>query len=458
MEGLKNTLFFHKSEGSYLEQIKNNSSEKTSFIIEALYSKKMPEGENGKCIILELGPGGGESMKEIEKAAKDAGAELIAVDFIPEVVAFARKKNPTLEGIVADGGVLPIKDNTISAINASAVFHEISSYGTFNLNEGEKIYGKETVKKVLVEANRVLVHDGILAYRDVLAPKEGIDKIKTVEYAEKSWIYFCKYFLEYFKKSQKTNIYKEDDISMREDARSLSIAAPAGVHREIQRHYITFRDYLRTIAKDKIGIKIEKKSWIDKQNGLKNLTIEIETEFSEMINKYKAKELEKSEKTTSYEISSDEFDRFYDEAIAYFFHQAETKTNRGELFSHELRRWSNREGGESYVYGNFSDMLLMATEVFIENHDMKSDEEPYVLFPKALTDMRVASRAYYNYYLNDVLESPEYDGKQMICFRKIKASKALEISEKIKKSNTEGSLVDNKTLDKIIDQLKNALK
>jgi len=50
------------------------------------------------------------------------------------------KKETGIEGVSADAGVLPFASESISAINASAIFHEISSYGTNgHIEEGKRL-------------------------------------------------------------------------------------------------------------------------------------------------------------------------------------------------------------------------------------------------------------------------------------------------------------------------------
>jgi len=192
----------NKESGDYLRQIRNNIPEKVNVIEQYLDNHSLPKTKDGKIKIIELGTGGGQSLQHIKRHIVDSvDVELLAVDIIPSLAA-SLKKEIDIEAVAADAGVLPFANESISAINASAVFHEVSSYGTSNNVENvNTLYGKEALIKTLGELNRVLLPSGIVAYRDVLAPSGDLTKEKTVKYFNESWKYFTKWFAKDFSES-----------------------------------------------------------------------------------------------------------------------------------------------------------------------------------------------------------------------------------------------------------------
>jgi ubiquinone/menaquinone biosynthesis C-methylase UbiE len=263
-----------KESGDYLGQIRNNIQEKTDIVGRALDTGNLPKTKNGVLRLVELGTGGGESLRRLkEKTSNLANTELIAVDIIPELLS-SLKKEIGMEAVASDAGNLPFADESISAVNASAVLHEISSYGTKS-KEGVAIYGKEAVRQALLELNRVLLPEGIIAYRDVLAPVGDLNESKAVEYKGESWELFAKWFLQDFVNSQ-PKIYKQSDIEIQKTGENFSVTAPAGLQREFQRHYLMLRDYLRTVKTREFGVDMLRSVWLNETQGLKSITFSIE--------------------------------------------------------------------------------------------------------------------------------------------------------------------------------------
>lgn len=253
-----------KRADDYLRQIKNSAEEKTELIREELKSNNLPVDSAGRRRILEIGIGGGESLGEIkdELAPNDS---LIAVDIMHDFVAFAKKQHE-INAIVADIAVLPFNNNFLSAINMSAVLHEVSSYGS-KIN-GEKALGLTAVKAALNEAKRVLLPNGLLAYRDVLPPFGGLFVEKTTIYKRVSWEKFVKWFLADFILAGPC-YYKKEGFTYNKSSQGLVLNAPVGLHRELQRHYLMFRDYIRNVMNEKFGLVIHQLRWLNKKEGLK---------------------------------------------------------------------------------------------------------------------------------------------------------------------------------------------
>ena len=175
--------------------------------------------------------------------------------------------------MVADAGLLPFRDKTISAINASAIFHEISTYGV--LRDGNILYGIEAIKKSLEEILRVLAPEGILMYRDVSCPEKRLE-YKTVNYRKKAWTLFIERIVPRILESVEISAPEIiTGFNMKKNGNITIMRGTAQFHREIQRHYITFRDYFRkTIAKE-WGCFVVEEDWKDIENGIKKLNLNI---------------------------------------------------------------------------------------------------------------------------------------------------------------------------------------
>lgn len=408
-----------KESGDYLGQISNNISEKVEILEQEIESRNLPKSPDGKIRIVELGTGGGESLRRInEKAKFDNNIDIIALDIMPSLVSSLKKEIGT-EAVAADAGELPFRDNSISAINASAILHEISSYGT-GLNEvgnivSNKIYGTAAVTKALAEFNRVLTPEGIVAYRDVLAPNGDIKKNKTVEYFHRSWKMFADWFLEDFVKSN-PHFYDKDDLVFITTNEGFKLKTAAGMHREFQRHYLMLRDYLRNVKKNEFGITILRSDWLNEKEGLKSVVFSIDDRLLKMVDLSKY-ETHVSSTGVLYKGNSDDFDKTYDDLIVYYFEQINKLTADGVIFKQLIEVWKEREGMEHYIYGNIADLLKLVSQ--------QTDSSGFILFPESDKSMVVSPRYYYNRYLNQVINNPEFDGKQIIALKKMPKKQAL---------------------------------
>jgi ubiquinone/menaquinone biosynthesis C-methylase UbiE len=402
-----------KESGDYLGQIRNNIQEKTDIVGRALDTGNLPKTKNGVLRLVELGTGGGESLRRLkEKTSNLANTELIAVDIIPELLS-SLKKEIGMEAVASDAGNLPFADESISAVNASAVLHEISSYGTKS-KEGVAIYGKEAVRQALLELNRVLLPEGIIAYRDVLAPVGDLNESKAVEYKGESWELFAKWFLQDFVNSQ-PKIYKQ-----------------SGLQREFQRHYLMLRDYLRTVKTREFGVDMLRSVWLNETQGLKSITFSIE---DRLISKVDLSVFDSHESAGGmvYVGNSDQFDQMYDDLMSYYFSTEDEETT---AFKTLIEDWKEREGSEHYLYGNIIDILEMSISNSIETNS------EYVLFPNSADDVVIAPRFYYNRYLNQVSDNPEKDGKQIIALSKIHRSRVLKSLESLEHSSFNGAVLN----------------
>lgn len=413
-----------KEAGDYLFQISNNVEEKVGVIEAELKVNSLPRDENGHIKIVELGTGGGESLRRLkEQTGANKDVEIIASDIIPRLVS-SLKRELDVKALAVDAGHLPFKDESVSAINASALLHEVSSYGTKEKAsepgvDTKIVRGKKAVIQVLGELNRVLLPGGVVAYRDVLAPRGGdLKSPKRVEYNRKSWESFAKWFLPDFVKDQPQPSYRRVNIED-SDPSGFALVGSAEIQREFQRHYLMLRDYLRTIVSKEFGITTLRAEWADKSAGLKSVTFTVDERIAQHLD-LSLFETHKSSGGMVYRGDSDQFDKLYDDVMEYYFVQMSEDSGEGKRFKSIIDQWKEREGSESYLYGNVNDLLEFSVEASKEN---KSD---YYLLPESPDDIVIAPRFYYDRYLGQVADDPEEDGKQIVTLRKLSRDRAMQ--------------------------------
>lgn len=438
-----------KESGDYLKQIRNNVSEKIGVIDRDLNKKSLPKTKDGRIRIIELGTGGGESLKQLkERMTSLDNVELIAIDIIPKLVA-SLKKEIKVEGVAADAGNLPFANESVSAFNASAVFHEISSYGTSSFlqrKDGAKIlYGREAIVKTLGEFNRVLLPGGRLAYRDVLAPAGNLKEQKTVRYSHKSWRLFAEWFIKNFSDSN-THFYEGTNTNIVDAEGEFVLTSSVGFQREFQRHYIMLRDYLRNVKSQEFGLKIVRSGWLNENEGLKSITFSLDDRLASVVD-LSGFEIHESSGEKIYRGNSDQFDKIYDDVMEYYFTQLDNGSTDGNIFREIIEMWKEREGLEHYVYGNIADMLKFSCEA------TNSANSSWVLFPESISDITTPPRFYYNRYLKQVSDSPEKDGKQIIAFKKISKEQARKTLENLQSSPLSQEILDNETIKQLIKSL-----
>ncbi len=86
-QGLAGSELSKISKG-YLEQLSKNSSEKVGMLLESIQSDELPLC-NGKLRVVEIGPGGGESLKRLQSSVYSKKMELYAIDLFEHI---AKKK------------------------------------------------------------------------------------------------------------------------------------------------------------------------------------------------------------------------------------------------------------------------------------------------------------------------------------------------------------------------------
>lgn len=125
----------------------------------------------------------------------------------------------------------------------------------------------------------------------------------------------------------------------------------------------------------------------------------------------------------------------YDKAIEFYFNKIERGDSDVKKIKKYFEQWKEREGLEYYVYATPSEILTLTYDPGNASSD--------VLFPTKQSDIRVVPRYYYNRYLRQVIDDPEFDGKLILGLRKISCSEARDLIKNIF-SGDEG---DNKVID-----------
>lgn len=421
-----------KESDGYLSQIANNPDEKIGELADAIVNNQLPRASDGRLKILELGTGGGESISVLKKALDGRGdVDVFAADVSVGILRKIQSEQG-VPSVAADAMSLPFKENSLSAINASAVFHEVSSYGSFGSKpetEAEKPYGREAVKRAFIEIQSALMPEGMFTYRDVYCP-DGMFEEKTVSYKSKAWKYFAKWFYPEFLEANARAFPQDGQPRIEENGDSMELTASKHLHRELQRHYLMLRDYLRTQLADNIGLEVVKEGWIDKERGIKTHEFLARSMLYQLL-----KQGEAGYGYGKYAMRSEEYDVLFDKLIEQTLEQ---ELDAGSPIGVELSGWKKREGKEVYTYASIREMLDVACESSAEAKD------GHILFPKIADDIKVLPRDYYNRYLQEVIDVPEFDGKQIVRFHKISLQEALEALDSLENHQMIGDVVSLK--------------
>lgn len=402
-----------KESDGYLSQIANNPDEKIGELAGAIIKDELPKATDGRLKVLELGTGGGESIGALKKSLENRqDVDVFAADVSVGILRKIQSEQGA-PSVAADAMRLPFKENSLSAVNASAVFHEVSSYGSFGSKpetEVEKPYGREAVKRAFIEIQGALMPEGMLAYRDVYCP-DGMFEEKTVSYSSKAWKHFAKWFYPEFLEANTRTFPQDGQPRIEEDGESMKLTASKHLHRELQRHYLMLRDYLRTQLADNIGLEVVKEEWMDKESGIKTHEFLVRGMLYQLL-----KQGEAGEGYGKYTMQSEEYDALFDKLIEQTLEQ---ELGASSSIGVELSGWKKREGKEVYTYASIREMLDVACDSSAEAKD------GYILFPKIADDIKVLPRNYYNRYLQEIVDAPEFDGKQIVRFHKISLQEAL---------------------------------
>ncbi|GGI70650.1 hypothetical protein GCM10011581_04560 [Saccharopolyspora subtropica] len=205
------------------------------------------------------------------------------------------------------------------------------------------------------------------------------------------------------------------DVAHLDTTRCAFISAPLGVFREVQRHYITFRDHAWRPGALGFTPILEghfAHDWIDFRTGHKRVHYTLSgTDWLTATQKTMLRAMSEPY-ADHHTIDGDIFDNITDVALTSFLEAAEL----GEADCTRVwETWRIREGHETYAYLTLDELL----SAFAVNSVQAATDPPTVLMPAQPGDVRRAERRYYNRFLSKRLANPLPDAKQLVLFRSI---------------------------------------
>ncbi|MFG3495299.1 hypothetical protein [Streptomyces sp. NPDC047928] len=422
-----------KSATGYLDVAANShGKEKGEFVYRALRRTRSESPH-----VVEVGPGGGAAVRFLASrlAADPVDRGDVTVTLIEAPGITSRSLTSAIEefnkvgvctlkrGLAQDIGDL--LGEPVDVISASALLHEVYSYGG----------GYSGLHSVMQTLPGVIKPGGFFVYRDVYAVHgASLHERVTQTYAARSWLQFIRVFTPLYL-SEGTHPYhrSSDDPVIRQDGRTIAlsevnpktcavITAPVGLFRELQRRYITFRDY--AWRSGVLGFRPEldgllAADWIDAGSGHKRVHYSL-TEANRLSRQQSAMLTAVSEPYADhYVVDGDIFDECTDAALVGFLTAAEAGDSQ---CASVWKDWSTREGRETYAYLTVEELL---TEFVISSAEAGGT----VMIPRLAHDVTTATRNYYNRYLRHRLANPLTDSKQLVLFSNVPASDVDAIME-----------------------------
>lgn len=426
----------HKSAPRYLDVAANTHGEEKGFLV----LKALKQVKARHPHVVEIGPGGGAAVSFLASRLSRPQSGIGPVDLTlveaPGVTsqALARAVSSFNEigtcelvhGFAQNlGSLLPRPADVVSA---SALMHEVYSYGG-------GYSGLHTLIRVL---GSVIEPYGYFAYRDLFSVgNRCLHERVTHAYDAPSWLRFLRMFTpHYLDHGRHPYHHVHDHVVVRQDSRIVDVAeldtdtcavisAPIGLFREIQRHYITFRDHVwRSGALGFTPVLDGQLSteWLDARAGHKLVHYTF-TGAEWLPRTYRDMLAVLSEPYADHRtVDGDIFDTCTDVALSAFLSAVE----KGDPeCAHIWGEWSAREGRETYAYLTTDELL---TE-FAVNSARADTSRQTVLLPSRAEDIMVRQRHYYNRYLAKRLANPLKDAKQLVLFRNIPVSDSRTMSE-----------------------------
>lgn len=395
-----------KNTPSYLDtSINLHFDEKSWQLTDALSELTAPQ-----LNVLEIGPGGGAALmgladQEISRGGRNLhGVHFTLLELFPsqsatllEASERLRAQGAFVRPVIADAAEMPLKAESQDIVNCSAVLHEIFSYSG----------GKQALTRALGELERVTRPGGRLLYRDVYPCDMSMQTPIEQSYERAAWTQFVTRFLPHFLEGD-TQQYDPARVHLRKNGEAgMAGHMPAGLAREVQRHYITFRDHV--IRSGILGLKIDptrydETDWVRTEAGFQKKIYIDQGSISAAEHPIALEE----DRTGVY-VPAAEFDDYIDEQLCGFFYAIASGRHEEDSVFQE---WLKREGQESYVYGSTSEVIDMLRTAGTGNKErfVICRPEHYV----------VAERDYYSDYLNRVLGSCALpDRKLIVTFEKV---------------------------------------
>lgn len=416
----------YKSSAGYLDVAANSHGEEKGLLLRRALSRV----QRARAQAVEVGPGGGAAVSYLASELDAAELESLHLTLIEAPGVASRSLSRAIEQFTHAGGscvltqgfaqdINNILPEPADVISASALLHEVYSYGG----------GYSGLHAMMRTLPTVLRPYGFFVYRDVYAVESPSLHERAIQsYDSLAWLQFLRMFVpQYLREGRHPYHHAADDILARQNSRIVPVedldvnscvfvVAPIGLFREIQRHYITFRDHAwRSGA---LGFKpiLEGQlahDWVDFKRGHKRAHYTL-THVDWLPKSQKASLLAMSEAYGDhYTIDSDILDEVTDVALTAFLVAAE----RGdEACADVWSSWLAREGRETYAYMTVDELLT----AFAVNSAESGGET--ALMPVEVGDILRADRNYYNRFLNKRLANPLTDAKQLVLFQNVPLS------------------------------------
>lgn len=438
---------YGKNLPGYLDIAANgNGNEKASLMLEAA-RRIIARDESTTIRSLEVGPGGGTAIQSLAKLLPTVHPNtslfqlsLLELDGIESEAL--RQSREALEQIGAStefkkGNLVDVAQlfpDQLDIISTSAVLHEVYSYGE----------GYTAVDDAVCGITASLKDGGYYAYRDVFGVENLSQHDRTRHiYDRRAWVSFSKLFLDYYLQNARHPYHHLDDrINFKQDGHEiklkdvktnapLSIEGPVGITRELQRHYITFRDHVWRGGS--LGIKPvldgpEASDWIDMRRGHKRVHYELLGYDPALVSLSTHSEQDK------YIVDGDIFDQTTDALLGEILDDIAANHENSEYWA-VWNSWLEREGAETYVYMTLNQLIGN-----IALRSFNSTQGDSILLPIHAEDVAVVPRAYYNRYLENKLSNPLPDGKQMVLFEKISLEATMPSEKRLLSGKVTSSL------------------
>jgi hypothetical protein len=377
--------------------------------------------------IVEIGPGGGSSVdiisESFEKGEQDGVS--LHMSFLElegvESKGLIRAQERLAEFATSSfhqgdaKNLYSIFGNEVDIVAASAVLHEVYSYGG----------GYGALDTTFGNITNTLKPGGYFAYRDVLS----VDRLSQHErtrhvYDREAWVRFTKLFLTHYLTEAEHPYHRHEDMLIFEQdsaridlndvdmTKNLSVEAPIGLLREVQRHYITLRDHVW--RKGSLGVTpvlegANSSDWVDIKRGHKRVhfTSTLRDPLLDALS-------EAADDGESRIVDGDIFDSTSEVLLGRFLRKV---CDKEESSTAIWTDWLNREGSETYVYMTLNKLIgAVAIQSFTVSDGAK------ILLPVKAEDVAIAPRVYYNRFLQGRLSNPILDGKQMVLFEAVDTS------------------------------------
>lgn len=420
----------HKSHASYLDIAANSHGDEKGLLLHRALRRTQRERPHA----VEVGPGGGAAVSYLASELTSAELEALRLTLIEapgivsqslsDAVGQLRKAGVSCE--VAEGFAQDIKHivpGPVDVVSASALLHEVYSYGG----------GYGNLHAMMRELPTVLHPYGFFVYRDVYAVESPTLHERVIQsYDSVAWLQFIRMFVpQYLRDGRHPYHHASDDILARQDSRvvpigeldvntCLFVVAPVGLFREIQRHYITFRDHVWRSGV--LGFKpiLEGQfahDWVDFRRGHKRAHYTL-TDADRLLTSQRSSLLAMSESYADhYTIDSDILDEVTDVALTAFLVAAE---QGDEACCDVWSSWLTREGRETYAYMTIDELLT----AFAVN---SAESCETALLPVEVGDVLRTDRNYYNRFLTKRLANPLRDAKQLVLFQNVPLSDELTL-------------------------------